>query len=114
MKVWLDDLRPMPSAFYVHARTATEAIRLLATGGVTEISLDHDLGEEDNGTGYEVARWIEEAAFRWGRGEDGGLPPVKWAIHSQNPVGLGKMTQALRNAERFWGMGNAAAKGEMP
>ncbi len=102
MKLWLDDLRPMASGFDVHVRTAAEAIRLLSADGVTEISLDHDLGEEENGTGYEVAKWIEEAAFRWREGAEGGLSPVKWAIHSQNPVGVAKMIQALRNADRFW------------
>ena len=69
---------------------------------MTLISLDHDLGEEANGTGYEVARWIEEDAFRWCQGESTGLPPLQWAVHSQNPVGFGRMTQALRNADRFW------------
>lgn len=104
MKVWLDDLRPMPSGFDVHARTAAEAICLLVAGGVSEISLDHDLGEESNGTGYEVAKRIEEGAFRWGQGEPGGLPPLKWSIHSQNPVGLENMTLALRKADQFWEM----------
>jgi len=26
-----------------------------------EISLDHDLGDDDSGTGYDVVLWIEEA-----------------------------------------------------
>ena len=38
-----------------------EAIRLLETGAVDEISLDHDLGDDERGTGYDVVRWIEEA-----------------------------------------------------
>ena len=102
MRVWLDDVREMPHGFDHHVRTATEAITLLATGAVRQISLDHDLGDEENGTGYEVAKWIEAKAFAWGRGEDTGLPPLEWQVHSQNPVGVGNMTQALRNAERFW------------
>jgi hypothetical protein len=104
MRVWLDDVRPMPAGYDVHVRTAGEAVGLLKTGAVTELSLDHDLGDERNGTGYEVARWIEEAAFRWGEGDPEGLRPLTWHIHSQNPVGLGNMTQALRNADRFWAM----------
>jgi hypothetical protein len=102
MNIWLDDLRTMPSGFDYHARTATEAIRLLETGTVRRISLDHDLGDDANGTGYEVAKWIEARAFAWSQGAETGLPPLDWAIHSQNPVGLGNMTQALRNADRFW------------
>ena len=42
-RVWLDDIRPMPAGFGVHARTAAEAVALLRQGGVSLISLDHDL-----------------------------------------------------------------------
>jgi hypothetical protein len=104
MRVWLDDLRDMPFDFDHHARTAAEAIQLLATGAVQRISLDHDLGDEGNGTGYEVAKWIEAKAFAWSQGDENGLPPLEWSIHSQNPVGLKNITQALRNADRFWAM----------
>ena len=40
-----------------------QAIELLKTGNVTEISLDHDLGDDDRGTGYDVVLWIEEAVI---------------------------------------------------
>ena len=102
MKVWLDDLREMPASYNRHARTAAEAIALLGTGLVTSISLDHDLGDAENGTGYEVAKWSEQKAFAWAQGDSSGLPPLAWRIHSQNPVGVAHMTLALRNADRFW------------
>jgi hypothetical protein len=92
----------MPAGFDIHARTAGEAIALLQQGVVTLISLARDLGDPENGTGYEVARWIEEQAFRWSQGESGGLQPLEWRIHSQNPVGLQNMVLALQNAFRFW------------
>lgn len=38
-----------------------EAIRLLEAGLVEELSLDHDLGDDDRGTGYDVILWIEAA-----------------------------------------------------
>jgi hypothetical protein len=38
-----------------------EAIRLHDTGNVEEISLDHDQGDDDRATGYDVILWIEEA-----------------------------------------------------
>src|SRR3954471_21060460 len=101
MRVWLDDVRPCPPGF-AHVRTAKEAIALLSTGQVTFISFDHDLGEPENGTGYEVACWVEEHAFRWSQREPDGLPPLEWVIHSQNPVDVENMTRALRNADRFW------------
>ncbi len=107
MNVWLDDLREMPPGFDRHARTAAEGIALLKTGTVSRISLDHDLGDADNGTGYEVAKWIEERAFAWAHGDSSGLPPLAWSVHSQNPVGVGNMTLALRNADRYWAMRQA-------
>lgn len=95
MKIWLDDERPMPSGFDYHARTAQEAIELLEAGGVTAISLDHDLGDEQNGTGYDVACYIEQAAY------DGTLAPIEVRIHSANPVGRARMEQAIGNAKKF-------------
>lgn len=103
MDVWLDDERETPAGFDATAHTAAEAIRLLATKQVRRISLDHDLGETRNGSGYEVACWIEAKARAWSEGDvDGGLPPLAWSVHSQNPVGKANMIRALRNADRFW------------
>ncbi len=42
MKVYLDDERPTPSG-WISVRWPDEAIALLETGMVTDISLDHDL-----------------------------------------------------------------------
>ena len=28
---------------------------------MTDVSLDHDLGDDARGTGYDVIRWLEEA-----------------------------------------------------
>jgi len=100
MKVWLDDLREMPTDFDIHVTTADEAIALLTTGKVTEISLDHDLGEVKYGTGYDVACYIEKAAY------SGQLFPIKVTIHSANPVGRAQMEQAITNAESYWSCRN--------
>ena len=94
-KLFLDDVRDTPNG-WVRAFTAPEAIALLAAGGIDEISLDHDLGEGEAGTGYDVAVWIEEQAAL------GQLAPIRWSIHSANPVGRARMEAALRSAERFW------------
>ncbi len=95
MKVWLDDFRTEPDG-WMRARTAWEAIALLETGTVEHISLDHDLGPEEAGTGYDVALWMEKEASK------GTLPPLTWDLHTANPVGADNMRQALRSAERFW------------
>jgi len=96
LHVWLDDLRPIRPGYNALAKTADEAIKLLKTGRVESISLDHDLGPPAAGTGYDVAQWIEEAAYH------GKLKRLTWAIHSANPVGVNNMRQALQSADRFW------------
>lgn len=94
MRVWLDDERPKPADFDVWLRTAETTIAVLRTGGVTHLSLDHDLGTEK--TGYDVAQFIEEAAYK------GTLAPLTVVIHSANPVGRKNMQVAIERAERFW------------
>jgi hypothetical protein len=42
MRLYVDDLRKCPEGWEL-ARTNTEAIRLLSTGYVEEISIDHDI-----------------------------------------------------------------------
>ena len=96
MRVWLDDERPMREGFDVHVRTASEAIETLKTGKVSYISLDHDLGPPEAGTGYDVAKWVEQMAFY------GALRRLEWDVHSANPVGRKNMSSSMENAERFW------------
>ena len=95
MNIWLDDERTMPLGFDCHTKTAAGAIELLAAGGVTAISLDHDLGDT-GGTGYEVACYIEQAAYI------GTLSTIDVLIHSANPVGRERMEEAIDNARLFW------------
>lgn len=97
MKIWLDDVRPMPDGYDYHAKTAGMAIAMLQSLKVVEISLDHDLGDDEGvGSGYDVACWIEKAAFH------GAIPPLVMHVHSANPVGVQNMMKALKNACRFW------------
>src|SRR5258708_372737 len=94
IKLWLDDIRPMPP-YYTHwAKTVQEAIELLKTNNVVECSLDHDLGQGE--TGYDLAKWIENHAH------NGFLQPIRCKIHSQNPVGKQNMQMALANASHYW------------
>ena len=72
-----------------------EAIALLESGGVSEISLDHDLGDENRGTGYDVVLWVEEAvALR-------DFKPPKISVHSANSSAREKMIARIRSIERF-------------
>jgi hypothetical protein len=100
MKLWVDDIRPAPEEYDTAVATAKEAIDLLSTGTVTHISLDHDLGLPSAGTGYDIARWIETAAF------EGKIPQLVWRIHSANPVGRVNMHVALSNADKYFTKGD--------
>jgi len=59
LKIYLDDERPIPDGWH-GCRWPEEVIRLLKAGEVTHLSLDHDLGDDSHGTGYDVVLWIEE------------------------------------------------------
>lgn len=90
MKVFLDDERATPEG-WVRVYWPDEAIDLLKKGYVEEISLDHDLGDDLRGTGYDVITWIErEVALR-------GFVPPKIFIHSANISARIRMEQAIRS-----------------
>jgi hypothetical protein len=61
LKVFVDDLRDCPKGWQV-ARTITEAIRILSTQPVEEVSLDHDIMAHVNVASEEtfepVARYL--------------------------------------------------------
>ncbi len=81
MRVYLDDLREAPAG-WIRACSYQEAIEILKTGKVEEISLDHDLGSSKDKDGYDVVKWIEEMVFKTKF-----RPPYIW-VHSANPVGV--------------------------
>lgn len=78
MKVFLDDERSMPDV-WLRAFWPDEAIALLSTEEVTELSLDHDLGDDARGTGYTVLLWLEEQVAVYG------MPPPVIHMHSATP-----------------------------
>lgn len=89
MKVFLDDMRATPAG-WVRAYWPAEVIGLLETGAVEELSLDHDLGDDARGTGYDVICWIEEAvALR-------GFTPPRIVVHSANAAAAARMDAGIR------------------
>ncbi|MYM57888.1 hypothetical protein GTG28_01505 [Vibrio sp. OCN044] len=94
MKVYLDDERQTPDGWY-RVYWPDEAIALLKQGNVTEISLDHDLGDDEHGTGYDVVLWIEEAVAT-----QGFRPPVI-RVHSANSSARQKMESGISNIKRL-------------
>ena len=94
MKVYLDDERETPEG-WVRVYWPNEAIELLEAGEVEEISLDHDLGDDERGTGYDVVLWIEEAvALR-------DFQPPRMSVHSANSSAREKMGAGIRAIERL-------------
>jgi hypothetical protein len=97
VKVWLDDLRPAPAG-WVHVMTVGEAIALLESGEVEELSLDHDLGlvgeQEREQTGYDVLTWIEQRVVTHG------FVPPKLSVHSANPPAHERMLRAIESIGR--------------
>lgn len=94
MRVFLDDERTTPEG-WVRVYWPDEAIALLESGAVEELSLDHDLGDDERGTGYDVVLWIEEAvALR-------GFKPPRIFVHSANSSARDKMIAGIQSIERM-------------
>lgn len=95
LRVWLDDLledRAAPEG-WIQVTTAPAAIALLKTGHVIELSLDHDLGDDEMaGKGIHVIDHIAEQQIREGRDL---WPRAGITIHSANPAGVAQMARAI-------------------
>lgn len=94
MRIYLDDERATPEG-WTRVYWPDEAIALLETGNVSEISLDHDLGDDERGTGYDVIAWIEEAVVTRGF-----VPPIV-RMHSANPAARVRMEAGISAIERL-------------
>lgn len=90
MKLFLDDTRRPPTD-WILVRWPEEAIEYLKSGKVEIISLDHDLGDDDHGTGYDVILWIEESVVK------NNFKPPRIVIHSANVSARIKMEAGIKN-----------------
>jgi len=90
MKLFLDDERKPPIG-WVLVKWPEEAIKYLESGDVEIISLDHDLGDDDHGTGYDVILWIEEAVV------NNNFKPPEIIVHSANVSARIKMEAGIKN-----------------
>ncbi|MWV44907.1 hypothetical protein GRF59_14895 [Paenibacillus sp. HJL G12] len=93
INLYVDDLRDCPEGFVV-ARTYHEAISILESQRVHILTLDHDLGEDENGhelqNGYDLVKYFCEY----------GLQVDKIYLHTDNPVGRKNMYETLLAAQR--------------
>jgi len=97
MKIWVDDLRPVPQG-YEGAKSVNEAIALIEEAEsrgieIEVLDLDHDLGDyySDGGDVIKLLDWLAERETFY---------PVE--IHTANPVGRANMERMLA---RYWGEG---------
>ena len=94
MKLYLDDERPTPDG-WVGCRWPEDVIQAMKAGGVEEVSLDHDLGDDARGTGYDVLLWIE-AQVAWY-----GFAPPRIVVHTANPAARRRMLAAVDAIEQL-------------
>ena len=95
MKLWLDDLRPVPYG-YEGAKSVNEAKKLIQEAEhngieIEALDLEHDLGDyaDQGGDAIRLLDWLAER---------GTFYPVE--IHTANPVGRANMERILA---RYWG-----------
>lgn len=98
MKLFIDDIREAPDQSWILYRSYYEAFSFACDFGdfITEISLDHDMGENEP-TGYDFLCRIEGIIYQQRKF----LRKCKFTIHSANPVGRKNMEAAINSIERF-------------
>ncbi len=94
MKIWVDDIRPIPEG-YVGTKSVNETIQLILEaenkGQIIEIlDLDHDLGDyaADGGDAIKILDFLAERETYY---------PIR--IHTANPVGRANMERMI---QRYW------------
>ena len=93
INLYVDDLRDCPEGFKI-ARTVEKALEYMNAFNINILSLDHDLGIDDNGnllkSGYDLVKIICE----------NGLRANKISLHTDNPVGRDNMYYTLIGARK--------------
>lgn len=93
MKIWVDDVRPVPDDTWTPARTYVEAINLIRKGDWNTVSLDHDLGDFSGVDGREMTGYdiLLDIVEEW---HDGELPG-EVLVHTANPVARNRMIATI-------------------
>lgn len=96
LRVWLDDdvvEREAPEG-WTHLITAREVCFLLITGRVVELSLDHDLSDDQRyGKGVQVIDFLDDQQGQHGRSL---WPRNGITLHTGNSHGRDSMSRAIR------------------
>ena len=94
-KLFIDDIRQPVDNTYDIVRSYDDAIAYMKVRGCPSfITFDHDLGEAELKTGFDIAKWIVEQDL-----DDGGFIPADFSydVHSANPVGAANIRGLLDN-----------------
>jgi hypothetical protein len=109
--LWLDDVRNPFMSYWrdqyipdfekevdeiIWVKNYTEFVKWITQNEFpTEIFFDHDLGESDEMTGYDCAKWLILYCM------DNDLDLPMWGIQSANPVGRDNIHGILNNYKKF-------------
>lgn len=94
--LWVDDIREPPNGWF-WAKNYEEAIQEIFSGKYEIVSLDHDLGDTDSKTGYDILCEIERQIAKGGVW----IKLPEFQIHSANPVGRANMNRAINSIRRI-------------
>jgi len=98
-KIWLDDINPPPDKSWTWVKRTTVVKMMIAAGIVSEISLDNDLGPNQE-EGYKVLDWLEETlSGSWGLKMRGKIPKIH--IHSMNSEAVRRMKIVAARIEKL-------------
>lgn len=92
MKVFVDDIRVVNGFDYI-AKTAEDFFAYCIKNGISHIdvlSLDHDLGESEALTGYDIVKKLPDLNLSIGRLQ----------FHTANPVGFENMLMYSKNLKK--------------
>ena len=94
MKIWVDDIRPMPEDFSGHFRSVDETIKFLRRAmeddvidAIEMMSLDHDAGDyyDQGGDFIKILDWMVEHGVK-----------IPCYLHTGNPVGRDNMWRLMK------------------
>ena len=96
MKIFLDDIRFPAGEGWTIIRNSADFFHtwIYNRQHITHIAFDHDLGEKDPKTGYDLLAMVEEDYY-----EGIITHPIVMTVHSMNPVGRDKMVKVIKNLE---------------
>jgi hypothetical protein len=94
--LWVDDLRKPPDG-WVWAKNYSEAVPMIMTGEYRVVSLDHDLGDVDDYTGYDILCAIERQIVKGGFW----IALPEFRVHTANPVGRDNMIRVIEAIKKL-------------